>query len=87
LKTWVQVERNETLRIVTEALAELPDHDIIAVWGRIEGLTDKEIRDKWIEQKIGPSNPSLSLIRKRRERALNKLRSVLKKRLPDYSGI
>jgi hypothetical protein len=83
----LQVERNETMRILTDALAELPDHDIIAVWGRMEGLTDKEIRNKWIELKIGPKNPTLSLIRKRRERALKKLRSVLKKRLVDYDDI
>jgi hypothetical protein len=84
---YLQVERNQTMRILTDALAELPDHDILAVWGRMEGLTDKEIRDKWIELKIGPQNPTLSLIRKRRERALKKLRSVLKKRLVDYDDI
>lgn len=78
---YLQLERNETLRIVTEALAEFPDHDIIVIWDRLEGYTDEEIRQKLVKLKIGPSNPTLPLIRKRRERALKRLRTILKKRL------
>lgn len=76
-----QVERNDTLRIITEALAELSDEDVIAVWDHFEGYSDKEIQKKWIELKIGPQNPEISLIRKRRERALKRLKPIIKERL------
>jgi hypothetical protein len=78
-----KIERNETLRIITECLAELPDEDVLAVWGKFDGLSDEKIRKQWIGLKIGPKNPKLSLIRKRRERALRRLRTMVNKRLCD----
>lgn len=73
-----QVSQNEVLKIITDSLADFSDEDIIAVWGHAEGRSDKEILQIWIDQKLGPPNPKLSLIRKRRERALKRLRSILK---------
>jgi hypothetical protein len=78
-----QVAKNETLRIITETLAELSKEDFIAVWDHFEGYSDEEIKKKWIELEIGPKNPKTSLIRKRRERALKQVKSILKKRLFD----
>ncbi len=76
-----QLLRNDTLRIIAEALSELPDEDIIAVWGKFEGRSDKEILKIWVEKNLGPPEPQLSLIRQRRARAIKKIRATLKKKL------
>jgi DNA-directed RNA polymerase specialized sigma24 family protein len=59
------------------ALARLDPRDTLLLWRFAEGVPDKEIAAEWEARQLKPSNPSAAALRKRRERAREKLRSML----------
>jgi DNA-directed RNA polymerase specialized sigma24 family protein len=66
---------SEERRMLVDALAEFPDADVLAVWRHAEGIPDEEIAAA-IEA-LGHRHISPAGVRKRRERALEKLRKLL----------
>jgi hypothetical protein len=79
-RTWdplARVASNDQLRRVLEALASLDDRDVLVVWRRAEGVTDDEIRAEWDARGFMPPHPNDDAIRKRRERARARLRTML----------
>lgn len=75
------VTKNEVLHVVLDELSKLPDEDVLSVWDHFMGYSDKEIKKKWKQLSLLPKDPSLELIRKRRQRALEALRESVAKRL------
>jgi hypothetical protein len=66
---------NEERRMLVDALAELPDADVLTVWRHAEGVSDEEIATA-IEA-LGHARISAAGIRMRRMRVLGKLRQLL----------
>lgn len=87
--TWDPYEQTakfEGLRALADALAELPDGDILTIWRNAEGYSDKEIIKEWKQLGLEPSNPTPASIRKRRERARRWLRDKVIERLASDGG-
>lgn len=72
---FVEVAASEERQLLIEALSELPDADVLAVWRHHEGWSDEEIAVAIAE--IGGGKLTAATIRKRRERAMVKLRTLL----------
>ena len=64
---------DEARRDLLEALTDLPDADVLAVWRHAEGWSDDEIA--LAIEELGGGRLTSAGVRKRRERALARLRS------------
>lgn len=76
-----QIAHIQEFKVVADALSTLPDEDVMALWGHLEGRSDKEIMDQWVASGVGPKNPTVEVIRKRRQRALARLKVMVQSQL------
>ncbi len=74
-----QLEQKEALRSVTDALAQLEDPDFLVIWRHAEGYSDLDIQREWNELGFDPPRPAVEYLRKRRQRARERLRKILHK--------
>ena len=72
-----QTAQSEVLRAITNALAELPYGDVLTIWRNAEGYSDREIVEEWKRIGLRPEKPTPAAIRKRRERAIVRLREMV----------
>ncbi len=72
-----RVTADESRRALLLALAELDPRDVLVLWSRAAGRTDAEVAAQWDQLGFSPPNPSETAIRKRRERAGERLRKQL----------
>lgn len=68
---------HDELRRALDVLASMDDRDVLVVWLSAQNRSDEEIAGIWDELGFQPGGPSLSAIRKRRERARQELRRRL----------
>ena len=64
----------DELRRTLETLARMDDRDVLVVWLAARGVADEKIVAEWDSLGFEPRHPTLSAIRKRRERARAELR-------------
>ncbi len=57
------IERRSKLRVLVEALAGLPDEDLVVVWGRAGGLSYEEVQQLWVEWGLGEPPPPTATLR------------------------
>lgn len=72
-----QLEHTESLQRVTSALSELDDEDVLVVWKHAEGYSDTEIQQEWDVLGFEPRAPTVEYLRKRRQRARERLKKLL----------
>jgi hypothetical protein len=65
---------HETLRELALAMANLDPRDVLVLWSHANGHSDAEIVAEWDQLGFKPSSPTYVAIRKRRERAVQRLR-------------
>jgi hypothetical protein len=77
---WDPVEElyhKKSLQQLAVALGELDDEDALVLWRHAEGYSDAEIRKEWDKLGLSPQNPAEEYLRKRRQRARERLRNIL----------
>jgi hypothetical protein len=72
-----QLQQKESLRALANALSQLDDPEILVVWRHAEGHTDAEIQQEWDALGFEPRNPTEEYLRKRRQRARERLKVLL----------
>jgi len=60
------------------ALRQLDEADAWALWWHAAGFSDQEIAERWRQAGFQPTRPSSELLRKRRQRAREQLREIVK---------
>jgi hypothetical protein len=73
-----QIEKNDTLRGLINHLATLPDEDVVLVWAHAQGASTEEMRKLWQAAGFEPKAPTLDALRKRLQRAHEKLRAMVR---------
>jgi hypothetical protein len=79
---WDPYERlaqKEGLRALADALARLDDEDFLVVWRHAEGEPDTAIQQEWDAVGFQPPAPTVEYLRKRRQRARERLRTLLRR--------
>jgi DNA-directed RNA polymerase specialized sigma24 family protein len=71
------VVANDELARTLRALASMDDRDVLVVWLAALEHSDSEIASIWDELEFAPRHPTLSAIRKRRQRARQDLRKLI----------
>jgi len=75
-----------TLSKVLEAMALLDDRDVLVLWRSAEGVSDEEIRVEWNLRGFNPPWPTTEALRKRRERARQRLLQIVGNPFDDPDG-
>ncbi|HEX3391569.1 MAG TPA: hypothetical protein VHS55_03310 [Solirubrobacteraceae bacterium] len=72
-----RIAAHEGLLALARSLAELDARDVLVLWSHAAGHSDAEIVAQWDRLGFSPPNPTEVAIRKRRERAGQRLREHL----------
>jgi hypothetical protein len=69
-----EADRQEKLHTLAKELNELPQEDLVVLWGRARGFSYEEVQALWREWGMGEP-PKAAALRQRYRRALDQLRS------------
>jgi hypothetical protein len=72
-----ELEQKESLRALASAFSQLDNQDVLVVWRHAEGYTDIQIQQEWDALGFEPRTPSEEYLRKRRQRARERLKTLL----------